>query len=48
MSSSGGGTANAVLSVIVLACAVRAGAILLGRDIARVLRRPPVAQSPNG
>jgi hypothetical protein len=43
MSSSGGGTVNAVLYVIVLACAVRAGAVLLGGDIARVLRRPPVA-----
>jgi len=31
-----------VLYVIMLACAVRAGAILLGGDIAR-LRRPPVA-----
>ena len=43
MSSSGGGTVNAVLYVIVLACAVRAGAILLGGDIARVPQRPPVA-----
>jgi hypothetical protein len=43
MSSSGGGTVNAVLYVIVLACAVRSGAVLLGRDLARVLRRPPVA-----
>ena len=43
MSSSGGGTVNAVLYVIVLACAVRAGAVLLGGDITRALRRPPVA-----
>ena len=43
MSSSGGGTVNAVLYVIVLACTVRAGAVLLGGDIARFLRRPPVA-----
>lgn len=43
MSTSGGGTLNAVLYVIVLACAVRAGAALLGGDIARMLRRPPVA-----
>ncbi len=43
MSSSGGGTVNAVLYVIMLACAVRAGAALLGGDIARVLRRLPVA-----
>jgi hypothetical protein len=43
MSSSGGGTVNAVLYVIVLACAVRAGAVLVGGDIARVLRHPPVA-----
>ena len=43
MSRSGGGTVNAVLYVIVLASAVRAGAVLLGGDIARVLQRPPVA-----
>ena len=43
MSSSGSGTVNAVLYLITLACAVRAGAVLLGGDIARVLRRPPVA-----
>jgi hypothetical protein len=43
MSSSSGGTVNAVLYVIVLACAVRAGAVLLGGDLARALRRPPVA-----
>ena len=43
MSTSGGGTVNAVLYVIMLACTVRAGAVLLGGDIARVLRRPPVA-----
>jgi membrane associated rhomboid family serine protease len=43
MSTSGGGTVNAVLYVIVLACAVRAGAALLGGDIVRALRRPPVA-----
>jgi hypothetical protein len=41
--STSGGTVNAVLYVIVLACAVRAGVVLLGRDVARVLRRPPVA-----
>jgi membrane associated rhomboid family serine protease len=43
MSTSGGGTINAVLYVVVLACSVRAGAALLGGDIARALRRPPVA-----
>jgi hypothetical protein len=43
MSTSGGGTVNAVLYVIVLACSVRAGATLLGGDMARMLRRPPVA-----
>jgi membrane associated rhomboid family serine protease len=40
MSSSGGGTVNAVLYVIVLACAVRAGAVLLGGDIARCCGAP--------
>ena len=48
MSSSGGGTVNAVLYVIVLASAVRAGAVLLGGDIARVLQRPRWPQSPYG
>jgi membrane associated rhomboid family serine protease len=43
MSSSGGGTVNAVLYVIMLACAVRAAVVLLGGDLARVLRRPPAA-----
>ncbi|HXZ73233.1 MAG TPA: rhomboid family intramembrane serine protease [Streptosporangiaceae bacterium] len=43
MSSSGGGTVNAVLYVIMLACTVRAGVVLLGGDLARALRRPPVA-----
>jgi hypothetical protein len=43
MSTSGGGTVNAVLYVIVLACAVRAGAALAGGDFAGLLRRPPVA-----
>jgi len=43
MSTSGGGTVNAVLYVIVLACSVRAAAALLGGDLARLLRRPPVA-----
>ena len=43
MSSSGGGTLNAVLYVVVLACTVRAGAVLLGGDMALLVRRPPVA-----
>jgi membrane associated rhomboid family serine protease len=43
VSSSGGGTVNAVLYVIMLACAVRAAVALLGGDLARVLRRPPAA-----
>ena len=43
MSTSGGGTVNGVLDVIMLACAVRAAAVLLGAGIGRLLRRPPVA-----
>ena len=43
MSSSGGGTLNAVLYVVVLAWRVRAGAVLLGGDMALLVRRPPVA-----
>jgi hypothetical protein len=43
MSSSGSGTLNAVLYVIMLACAVRAGAVLLGGDITRRRQLPPVA-----
>jgi hypothetical protein len=41
--STSGGTVNAVLYVIVLACTVRAGVVLLGGDVVRVLRRPPLA-----
>ena len=43
MSSSGGDTVNAVLYVIMLACTVRAGALLAGGALARMLRRPPAA-----
>jgi membrane associated rhomboid family serine protease len=41
VSTSGGGTLNAVLYVTMLACAIRAAVVVLGAELGRLVRRPP-------